>query len=634
MQLKIAATILLGATSLIAQCNTQSAEIRTFSPWAASFYYAAANGETLNQYIDVTVAAPVTVNEIYSTSYDQAAGATTPPDQVGNVAEVRIYTFPVSHIGNEASIVGWTHVATGEMTIAAWSGDCVTANFKDPVTGVPTPLIMPAGAYGVCVEYIPTSWTGTVSLPQTNVPLLSPGSLSMLGVDPGINWPTVLATDQFIEINGGSIQTSAWQVVDLAGALGVNATPSATFTDQPNLGFSYTPDANAGQSESVGDGCYNLPFMIYEQIAENTTPIDLIGTTYTAVLVASANGGFYTISKGGIPYIAPPAGATNLTMGGTGATPIASSSGNLDDCTFSHTLLSPMALPSPGGGLMATEVGINSNGKLYFDTVAPSATSFAYNGANYGSIAPFRDLATQWCVFNTDLDPMAGGDIYVMNPSPNLGGLMVWWDNVPNWPSVPGVSNTMSIEFTADGSVCNIAYGGGLAADGSGDALVGFSAGNAEPVGALIDWSAIPFAPNAAISGDGSSAPTLALSARPVTASTIDLIIGNLPAPAAPGIPRIGIFVLSTQVIPIPGGLDLGFLGMPGCSLYQNADVLLTSFESPATPDEIRLAFVVPGPAFTGVDLYCQGAALHSVLPPNSLGITMSNGVCMTLGTL
>ena len=68
MQLKIAASILLGATSLFAQCNTQDIELRTFSPWQASFYYPSANGNTINQYVDVTVDAPVTVNQMFSTS--------------------------------------------------------------------------------------------------------------------------------------------------------------------------------------------------------------------------------------------------------------------------------------------------------------------------------------------------------------------------------------------------------------------------------------------------------------------------------------------------------------------------------------------------------------------------------------
>ena len=631
MQIKIAAAMLLGATSLFAQCNTQNTQIRTHTPWSASFYYPSSNGTTLNQYVDVTVDAPITVNEIYSTSYDQAAGATTPPNQVGNIAEVRVYTFPVTHIGSEGSQTGWTHVATGEMTIAAWNGDCVTQNFKDPGTGVLAPFVMPAGTYGVCIEYIPTSWVGTVSLPQTQT-LLNPGVLSTLGFVPTL-YPTVMADDQFMSITNGTIQTGGWQVVDPAGVLGPNAAPGGTApSTQPNIGFEYTPDANSGRWESTGDGCYELPFMLYEQIPANTNPIDLINTQYTAILTASANGGFYQVIPTGIPYLPPPAGATNLTMGGTAATPVANSSGNLDDCTFGYTMLTPLPLPSPGGGLMATELGINSNGKIYFDTVAPSATSYGYNGANYGGITGFRDLATQWALFNCDLDPSVGGDIYVMEPSPNLGGVMIWWDNVPNWPAVAGVANSMSIEFTNDGSVVNIAYGAGLAADGGGnDAIVGFSAGNGEVVGGAIDWSAIPA--TGVVSGDGSSAPTMALSARPVTSSVIDLVLGNLPAPLAPGIPRIGLFVLSANG-PIPGGLDLGFVGMPGCSLYQAPDFVHTAFENVAAPGDIRLPFALPAAVFSGFDIHVQGAALHAVLQPNALGMTVSNGVCLTLGTL
>ncbi|MFK7742694.1 MAG: hypothetical protein AB8H80_20445 [Planctomycetota bacterium] len=635
MQFKFAAAILIGAAPLYAQCNTSDIEIRTFSPWAASFYYPSANGETLNQFIDLSVDAPVTVNQMYSTTYDQAAGAGTPPDQVGNVAEVRLYTFPITHVGAEASQTGWTLVATAEMTIVAWADDSLIQNFKDPVSGAPAPFVLPAGDYGLCVEYIPTSWQGTAALPQTNVPLLAPGSLSCLGFDPGVNYPVVMADDQFISINSGTIQTSGWQVVDASGVLGPNATPSAAQVAQPNLGFDYTPDTNSARSETIGEGCYNLPFMIYEQIAANTTPVDLANTSYTAVLTPSANGGFYTISSGGIPYVDPTtlgASVTNLTMGGTATPPVANSSASLDDCTFGYTMMTPLPIPSPGGGLSATEIGINSNGKLYLDVVAPTDTSFNYNGSNYAGITAFRDFAAQWCVFQTDLDPSAGGDIYVMEPG-MLGGLSVWWHDVPNWPAVAGVTNSMQIDFTPDGAVVNISYAGNLACDGAGnDAIVGFSAGNGEPVSTSIDWSAIPAAPNAVVSGDGSSAPTMDLSGRPVTGSTIDLVLGNLPAPAGPGVPRIGIFVLSTTQI--PGGLNLGSIGMPGCLLYQAADVLLTGIENPAAPDDIRIPFPLPGAAFSGFDVLVQGAALHAVLPPNALGLTLSNGICMTLGTL
>jgi len=632
MRLKIAAAIVFGATALHAQCTISSSSIRTFDPWAASFYYPSQNGNTLNQFLDLTVDAPVTVTQMYSTSYDQAAGTTTPPDQVGNIAEVRLYTTPVTHVGVELTQASWTHVATAEMEIVAWNGDCLITNFKDPVTGAPTPFVLPAGTYGFCLEYIPTSWSGTALLPQTNVPLLNPGSLSCLGYDPQLNYPVVMAEDQFISINYGAIQGAGWQTVDATGALIANATPSNPFTDQPNIGFDYAPDPSAGVFQSIGEGCYNLPFMLYEQIPANTTPVDLQNTSYTLILTPSANGGFYTISQGGLPYIPPPPSATNLTQGGTAATPVANSSGSLDDCTFHHPLLTPISIPSPGGGLLATDLGINSNGKIYFDVVAPSDTSFGYNGANYGGINSFRDLAAQWAVFNTDLDPMAGGDIYVMEPSPNLGGVMVWWDSVPNWPAVPGVTNSFSIEFTADGTVGYMSFGSALACDGGGnDAIVGFSAGGGEPASDPIDWSGIPTAPGAQLSGDGSFAPTMTMSARPVASTTADLVMSDLPSNTL-GAPGLGLFVLS--LTPQPAPVDLGFIGAPGCSLYPGGVVQIESGIEVPGSGEIRLPFPMPGPSLAGTDLYIQGAAYHWTLPPNSLGFTLSNPICFRVGIL
>ena len=635
---KIALSVLIGAGAAFAQCNPPTNTLlRTFDPWAVSFYYPSSNGNTLNQYVDVNVAAPLTINQILSTSYDQGAGSTTPPDQVGNIAEVRIYTVPGTHIGQEQTPTAWTHIATGEMTIVAWNGDCVTQNFKDPVTLAPAPLVLPAGAYGICVEYIPTTWQGTTALPQTNVPLLNPGNLSCIGYSPTA-YPDPLQSDQFLQMSNGDIQTSGWQTVDTAGVLNPNTNIGGIFSDQPNLAFDYTPDPNAGTTVGLGGGCYDLPFMIYEQIAGGTQPIDLNGTTYTAILTPSQNGGFYQISQGGIPYAPPPAGATNLTQGGAGALPVANSSGNLDDATFAYTPSFPISLPSPNGGLQATELGINTNGKVYFDTVAPSATSFQYNGANYGSIVPFRDEVTQWCVFNTDLDPSVGqGDIYVMEPSPNLGGVMIWWDDVPNWPAVAGETMSFSIEMTLDGSVVNIAYGAtlwnGSAGTSGNDAIVGFSAGNGEPVGGATDWSAIPALPGAAVSGDGSSAPTLELSNRPIAGSAADMVMGNLPVYPG-GVPHIGLYALNISGSTTP--VDLGIIGAPGCPFYPSlapSPIIATGIESATLPGEIRLPFPFNSNT-AGLDVYAQGAALHVQFPPNALGFTLTNGVCIKIGSL
>ena len=633
-KLTLAVAALAGSAALVAQSpcagSAGSTVLRTFDPWAASFYYPANADTTLNQFVDLTVSAPLTVNQMFSTSYDQAAGATAPPDQTGNIAEVRLYTVPTTHVGNEQNQAAWTHVASADMLIVAYSGDCVINNFRDPVTNNPAPFVLPAGTYGFCLEYIPTTYSGTPLAAQ------NPGALSCIGYDPGTTY-AALGSDQFLAMANGGIQGNGWQTVDLSGALQPNATPGVPFADQPNIAFDYTPDPNAAHSQTTGEGCYNLPFMIYELIPENTTPVDVAGTSYTAVLTPSANGGFYTITAGGIPYIAPPIGApglVDLTQSGAAATPVANSSGSLDDCTFSYTPSNPISLPAPGGGLMATELGINSNGKIYFDTVAPSATTFQYNGSNYGSLIPFRDEAVQWAVFNTDLDPSTGvGNIYVMEPSPNLGGVMIWWDDVQNWPAVAGVTSSFSIEFDPTGSLVNIAYGPNLSCNGSGDLLIGFSGGNGEPIGTAIDWSAITGNPGV-VSGDGSSATVLDVSARPIEGTTIDMVMSNLSVADPNGLPRIGLMLATNNPGPFP--LDLGVIGAPSCFYHLDPAgfIALTAIEDIInTPGELRLTLPIPT-GLNGAELNWQGVFLWPQLPPNSLGMTVSNALCFRTGTL
>ncbi|MGC6486024.1 MAG: hypothetical protein ACON4Z_00125, partial [Planctomycetota bacterium] len=216
-----------------------------------------------------------------------------------------------------------------------------------------------------------------------------------------------------------------------------------------------------------------------------------------------------------------------------------------------------------------------------------------------------------------------------------LGGIMVWWDNVPNWPAVAGVTCSMSIEFTVDGSVVNIAYGTNLANDGGGnDAIIGFSGGNGEPVGAAIDWSAIPSLPGAAVSGDGSSAPDLGVTARPVEGTATDLVVGNLPA-YTPGIPAIAFFALAVGSGP-PGGIDLSLIGAPGCNFYPDATapLLITGIEDLANnPGVISIPLSLPAGA-AGNDVFAQAAVWNDLLPPNNANLTLSNGICLKVGSL
>ena len=151
--IRIALTLLGSASVALTQCDPAPASpVRLFDPWAVTIFYASANGDTRNQFVDLSVEAPLTVHRILTTSYDQGMGGATPPDQRGNVAEVRVYTTPTTHVGQEGVPSAWTHVASGEMTLVSWRGDCITQNFKDPSTGAPFTFVLPVGDYGVCLR--------------------------------------------------------------------------------------------------------------------------------------------------------------------------------------------------------------------------------------------------------------------------------------------------------------------------------------------------------------------------------------------------------------------------------------------------------------------------------------------------
>lgn len=87
----------------------------------------------------------------------------------------------------------------------------------------------------------------------------------------------------------------------------------------------------------------------------------------------------------------------------------------------------------------------------------------------------------------------------------------------------------------------------------------------------------------------------------------------------------LGLFLHATTAI--PGGVDLTFLGLDGCTLYVNLEVL-----SPAAVAAGSFTAALPLPndtAFLGLHLYSQAALLA---PLNPFGMVTSNALDATLG--
>lgn len=620
-KVSLALAVVGTSMTLLAQnCNTSppASSIRTYDPWAASFYYGNLADNTLNQYVDLDVQTPLTVSLINVTTYDQNAGNPVVPDQQGNVAEVRIYTIPGTRVGNEGGPTGWTHVATAELTVVAWNGDSPIQNFKDPITNNPAPFVLPPGQYGMCIEVIPTSWSGTASLPQTNVPLLNPGAIHTIGVspNPGITW-----SDQFLTISNDGIQQNGWQTVDGTGTLIPNATPTGT-TDSVNIEINYTPDPAAAVSVQYGDGCYDRPQGFLEIIPEASAQGgDLENTGWTFLPQGGPQNSYLVVP--GPAYTGPGGGATNLSNNGGGAgsgTFTSSSSASWDDA--SQTLALGFTFPFPGGS--TTDITINSNGRVYLGLTTDG--SFATNGSNYGSTAtaqngpPSGPLA-QWQAFNCDLDPAdplaTGGVYYELLPD----RVWIYWHDVPNWPGVGGQLVQCCICLIDSGQV-DVSYGSlWNSAVGSGnDAHVGYTNGNGDPISTSFDLSASI----GVVTGDGAFPPNLYVDGRPIAGTSVDLVGDNLSPGTGAGFISIGLVGLA------PPGFDLSPFGLPGCAAYLDVNNIVTSVFLFAVSSELRWTWNVPT-GFNGTQALLQ---MGTITPGfNAAGVLVTNAVCAKIGT-
>lgn len=571
-KLSMLAVVLLGtAASTVAQTCATPSPARTFSnreEFGASFYY-----NIGNHFADVVLQRNISISGMSTWTYDSGIGNPPTPNQVGAQGVVRVYTCPTTRLGNEAispTAPGspWTLVGAGTITIVATPGE-------SPIVFNP-PLFIPAGTYGLAVEYLAT----------TNGP--NPGPLHCLGVSPN---PTQPVSDQFITWSNDGIQGVSW-----TGGTG----------GSPNLRITYTPDASAAHWNKVGAGCYFRPYAFYESFPASATPPDVANTSLTWIYTGTN----YVVLPGAAAFI--PSASPNLTAGPFGSSSSAPAS-NWDDALTAPIVL-PFTLNYPGGS--TNDITISSNGCVYLASVIDN--SYDVCGAAYGSIVPFRDEAPRIACYFMDLDPdpVTGSGSIHYDVDPNNAFVRITWNAVPEWP-VPTALNTIQLTIYASGTLELVL--GNLANTGVGNgnnALLGFTPGLGSMLPPPIDLSAsMPYT-----SGDGAIPSILALDARPVIGTQFNLVTSNI------GPALISLLSLGDTLAPFP--LDLGFLGMPGCSLHHNAPLLLTNI---AVGGVFTQPFNVPNnPGLLNVQLTSQAFPLSPGF--NAFGFVASNAVCMRIG--
>ena len=114
---------------------------------------------------------------------------------------------------------------------------------------------------------------------------------------------------------------------------------------------------------------------------------------------------------------------------------------------------------------------------------------------------------------------------------------------------------------------------------------------------------------------------TLTSTARPITGTTVTLLTTNLPPGSV-----AGLSILSLS--PIPGGLELTSLGMPGCRVYQQLTVVETI---PVVVSTAWRSLAIPNnPTLVGTKVLGQSVILAPNI--NAANMVTSNGLELLIG--
>lgn len=345
------------------------------------------------------------------------------------------------------------------------------------------------------------------------------------------------------------------------------------------------PTGVPATTQVYGTGCYKRSATAYELFGT----FDLAGGA--AMLLPNGNGGYTAIPSAPTAFV--------HTVPGLALT---------DDSIGTLTL--PTAFTYPGGS--TTALDICSNGYIWMqspNTLADFSPSAAELFSNPARFCPL------WC----DLLPDGAtnlNNVYAEVDAPN-NKAYVTWSNVPTFTA--GGTVNMQVEFDLVTNAINVTWGAiTLPAITS---LVGWTPGtgfSTVDAGSMDLSSSLPFSTSAA-----ESLPlSMTASANPVLGTNVTYTTSNIPAAAI----LSAHFISLIQVNP---GVDLGFMGAPGCFQYVDLNLGASTllFGSPTATATIG---VPNNPAMVGLPLSNQAASL--VPGVNALGAITSNGVKSTLG--
>lgn len=372
------------------------------------------------------------------------------------------------------------------------------------------------------------------------------------------------------------------------------------------VGYAWVASNCASAHTTYGSGCYTTSNSFYQL----TTPPAVSAATLngTAITLFPTPTGYVVVNTG--TYLPPTGAATAIVL--------------TDDSEAATPALTT-PFPYPGG--TAATLMVCSNGYV---SVATG------NGVGYVPTVStmLANPQTGWYAWH-DYNPAAAGSGQVKfeQVSPTL--VTITWDGVYNFSGTTVAdANTMQFQFDSTTASITIAHvsvsTNGHTLPAGEPHLVGYS-----PAGASNDPGNMTFATGLPLTVGTVQMLALALSAspNPTPGSTTTYTTSNIPEFAPSSGVYVGLNILSVGQIP-PPGLDLGFLGAPGCPLNVASLDLVQSMVGFSATQTVTFSWPLLLPV--GTTIYSQSASLFT---PNSLpngqnafGATTSNGITSFVG--
>lgn len=341
-------------------------------------------------------------------------------------------------------------------------------------------------------------------------------------------------------------------------------------------------------ASNYGTGCIQANDSFYQSMP--ATQFDMANRTLT--MLRQTNGYIVLDALPGT-FVPPSASAVQIVNG--------------DD--VEQTISLAGAMPVPNGTTSALTVC--SNG-----FIALSATG---NGTSTGPTIPVFLAWAQTvvgCIHDYDPTAPASGLITFEESG---GFAYVTWNNVLSWNQA--AADTFQFQFNEGSGDIKIVFGAFQPA--GNNYLVGYSVGGPSPDPGTTDVSSA-FAGAGVLITDVPTGPGLALavSGLPVLGTSFQLDMTN-----APNVAPLGFVFFGSAAVP---GVDLGFLGAPGCRAYTTADLLALNVPLSLPGGFGSISLQLPTtPAFAGLTFTSQGVAFTLA---NPLNLVTSNGTSFAVG--